>query len=116
MYPNWYVILGIRFGEMERDSLLGHGTAFLLHDRLMNCSDYHVGYVCIRCGSVISTQPNFNSNNYYHIASNPNITNNVYCRSCESSNACATIAIPYVFMYLVNELAAMNIKITLDVK
>src|ERR1700735_2830768 len=45
---------GIRFGEMERDALLAHGTSFLLQDRLMNCSDYSTAWVCRTCGSIIS--------------------------------------------------------------
>jgi DNA-directed RNA polymerase I subunit RPA2 len=45
---------GIRFGEMERDALIAHGTSFLLQDRLMNCSDYSTAWVCRTCGSLVS--------------------------------------------------------------
>ena len=45
---------GIRLGEMERDALIAHGTSFLLQDRLMNCSDYSIAWVCRSCGSLIS--------------------------------------------------------------
>jgi hypothetical protein len=90
---------GIRFGEMERDSLLGHGTAFLLQDRLLHCSDYHVGTVCTQCGSILSTLATGSS-----------------CRICATDQGCTSIALPYVFFYLVSELAALNIRLTLDVK
>ncbi|KAJ4297235.1 DNA-directed RNA polymerase I subunit RPA2 [Collariella sp. IMI 366227] len=48
---------GIRVGEMERDALLAHGTAFLLQDRLLNCSDYSKSWICRDCGSFLAVQP-----------------------------------------------------------
>lgn len=38
---------GIRFGEMERDSLLSHGASFLIHDRLYNQSDKTKVRLCV---------------------------------------------------------------------
>lgn len=82
---------GIRLGEMERDSLLAHGTSFILQDRLFNCSDYSQSYVCGGCGSLLSCVNN-------------------KCRQCDSVKGVKVVAVPFVLRYLCAELMAMNIN------
>nr|XP_048698267.1 DNA-directed RNA polymerase I subunit RPA2 isoform X1 [Caretta caretta] len=101
---------GIRFGEMERDALLAHGTSFLLHDRLFNCSDRSVAHVCVKCGSLLSPllekpPPSWSTTR----------NRKCYCTVCNQSDTIDTVSVPYVFRYFVAELAAMNIKVKLDV-
>ncbi|KAM5163551.1 DNA-directed RNA polymerase I subunit RPA2 [Mantella aurantiaca] len=101
---------GIRFGEMERDALLAHGTSFLLHDRLFNCSDRSEAHVCVECGSLLSPflekpPPSWSAmRNRKH-----------YCMTCSRSDTIDTVSVPYVFRYFVAELAAMNINVKLSV-
>jgi DNA-directed RNA polymerase I subunit RPA2 len=110
---------GIRFGEMERDSLLAHGASYCLNDRLMKCSDYSEGYVCAKCGSILScflnrqilrkneklgdAAPAFNPEDYP-------VKEDVKCSVCDTYD-CRKVAIPYVLRYMTNELAAMGIRL-----
>jgi len=96
---------GIRLGEMERDALLAHGTSFIVQERLFHCSDEAKALLCAKCGSILSpTSPE----------PSPGVTTQdrcmVCCRTCDDGNKVDTITLPYVFHFLTNELAAMNIR------
>ncbi|CAK9133652.1 unnamed protein product [Ilex paraguariensis] len=108
---------GIRFGEMERDSLLAHGAAYLLHDRLHTSSDHHFADVCSLCGSILTTtliQPQKRAVREIGGLPPGRSPKKVFCNACETSKGMETVAMPYVFRFLAAELAAMNIKMTLE--
>lgn len=108
---------GIRFGEMERDSLLAHGAAYLLHDRLHSCSDYSVCDVCTKCGLTFSTMsaPLAAGEAVGVKGTADSYKSTVYCRVCETSKFIERVAVPYVFRFLMAELCSMNIKCSLEV-
>jgi DNA-directed RNA polymerase beta subunit len=45
---------GIRFGEMERDSLLAYGASALLRDRLLFASDHYKVRQTVYCGKALA--------------------------------------------------------------
>ena len=127
---------GVRLGEMERDALLSHGAAFLLHDRLMNCSDRHVAHVCSTCGSLISASARRGAvaTAGQSAAAAAAVSREgggggggagqrMHCITCSvggegglgggGGGKVVAVAMPYVFRYLANELAGMGIKLTL---
>ena len=103
---------GIRFGEMERDSLLAHGISYCLNDRLFRSSDYSTGYVCKECGELLAV---LNIKNTVEKNGKMTGSEEVYCRNCRK-NSCVKVELPYVLRFLTNELAAMNIKLKFGVK
>ena len=123
---------GIRVGEMERDALLAHGCAFLLQDRLMNCSDYCRQWVCKKCGSFLSITPTAGTGG----RRSGKGTGIVRCRRCArpidaategevwedaqghkwvGGNETTIVAIPGVLKYLDVELSAMGVKMKFNV-
>uniref|UniRef100_A0A6G3MG51 DNA-directed RNA polymerase n=1 Tax=Henneguya salminicola TaxID=69463 RepID=A0A6G3MG51_HENSL len=111
---------GVRFGEMERDALISHGCSFLLQDRLLDCSDKSLAFVCEKCGDILATKldPARSFNPLINFRP-PSVSENknsrqFVCLLCKSSAHIKPIFIPYVFRYLLVELASMNIQIKLN--
>jgi len=85
---------GLRFGEMERDCMIAHGSSSFLKERLMDVSDkYHI-YNCGKCG-LISV---YNSK-----------TNSYECKHCKNFTDFQRINLPYSCKLLIQELQSMSI-------
>ncbi|WAQ94633.1 RPA2-like protein [Mya arenaria] len=102
---------GVRFGEMERDALISHGTPFLLQDRMFNNSDKTLAPVCTKCGNLISV-----STEKLSTLDKKERNRSHVCSLCKSTDHIQMISVPHVFKYLLIELAAMNIRVDLNVK
>src|SRR5712692_8101559 len=92
---------GLRFGEMERDCLIGHGASALLRDRLLEESDKYIAYVCEICGTLA----------YHDIKQNKYI-----CRIDAEKAQISPVAISYAFKLLVQELMALGIAPRLNLE
>ncbi|MEM2481098.1 MAG: DNA-directed RNA polymerase subunit B, partial [Candidatus Hadarchaeales archaeon] len=86
---------GLRFGEMERDCLLGHGAAMLLKDRLLYGSDKYLAYVCGKCGNFVS----YNSRRDVYI-----------CPMCGEEPEVYSVEMSYTFKILLDELRALALN------
>lgn len=85
---------GLRFGEMERDAMVGHGASRFTKGRMYDCSDKYEVHVCRKCGIIAS----YNEERNIH-----------FCKTCDNRSEFALVQIPYACKLLFQELATMNV-------
>jgi DNA-directed RNA polymerase subunit B len=91
---------GLRFGEMERDCLIGHGASALLRDRLLEESDKYTAMVCETCGLLA----------YHDVKQNKYI-----CRIDGDKAVVSPVQLSYAFKLLLQELMALGVAPRLEV-
>ena len=85
---------GLRFGEMERDCMIAHGSVQFLKERMLDVSDNYRVFVCNECGFIAAVNPD----------------ENIYkCKPCNNFIDFSEIRIPYSCKLLIQELEGMNI-------
>lgn len=99
---------GIRFGEMERDALISHGTSYMLQDRLMNSSDKSKVSICTKCKNMLSV--------FHPATDNASGPPKLVCAFCQTSDNISSVELPYVFKLLAIQLGSCNINLQLDCK
>jgi DNA-directed RNA polymerase II subunit RPB2 len=101
---------GLRTGEMEKDSLLAHGIACMLKERMLDCSDAYATYVCGVCGLLAQRVRRRGIRPY------PSDDDIYYCPSCKNFDEIHKIVIPYAFKLIYQELEGMHIAPRIKVK
>lgn len=85
---------GLRFGEMERDCMIAHGTSEFLKEIMMEKSDNFQCFICKHCGLLGQVNPRAG----------------IYkCTSCENSTEFSQVRVPYAYKLFLQELESMNI-------
>jgi len=93
---------GLRFGEMERDCLIGHGAAMVIKDRLLDESDGTFQWVC-------------GNSNCGHIAILDK-RGSLRCPVCGNNTNVHMIQTSYAFKLLLDELLSLGVAMRLQLE